>query len=218
MNIDDGDLLSSESVSEIPHHGNLEAFVAHSKLANIMGRRRISYLEVITHASSSIEELENWKNSLLDFLEPRQNTFAGQRTYERQNTFLKLAYAHIQILTTRRCLTDLNRTSLTDGSPTDVHRFINTCVEGIRTIVDASYELMNRGTLFQEFWFTQYISLVAISALYVIRIQRRNRHALLYSGSRLLNDVFPDVDEYFEKAKECQRYLGEIVPTDSQSR
>jgi len=80
---------------------------------------------------------------------------------------------------------------------------------------------MTRDSLFQAFWFTQYISLVAISTLYVYRIQRNNRHALLYSGNAAkvgLDKVFSDLDEYFNKAKQCQSYLAEIVPAESSSR
>jgi hypothetical protein len=151
-----------------------------------------------------------------EFLKPREKTLAGSRTFERQNTVLKLAEAHLRILATRRCLlTDfsrLGRTVAPQRRDPRALRPVEECVAGITTIISAAYELMQKSALYQAFWFTQYIALVAISTLYVFLIQGA-RNALPAP-----TEIFHNVEIYFEKAKQCQRHLAAIAPAGSQAR
>ncbi len=222
-NIDDNDLLSSESPEDLPLHGNLEAFIAHADLAKLMGRNShllyplqpLTEDEVLERTHEMLHALDNWRASLPGFLKPRNKTLAGQRTFERQNTVLKLAYAHLRILATRRCLLAdfgrLGRRAPSVSAKDDrALKPIQECVAAVCTILDAVYDLSERGTMYQGFWFQPYITLVAISTLYVFVIQK--------SRSTLPEGLFVQLNEYLDKAKYCQELLAALSPAGSQAR
>lgn len=221
-NIDDQDLLSTESPEDLPLHGNLEAFIAHADMAKLMGRnsdllypiQALTEDQVLARTDEMLAAVFQWRDSLPDFLKPRDRTLTGQRTFERQNTVLKYAYAHLRILITRRCLlADFSRLGRSSKpSTTDDRAFvpIKECVRAISTILDASYDLSQRGAFYQAFWFTQYITLVAISTLYVFIIQ--------HSRSHFPPSLFPEVDVFFDKAKHLQSLLTALAPEGSQAQ
>lgn len=219
-NIDDNDLLPSESLEDLPLHGNLEAFIAHADLSKLMGRNNqllyplqpLTEEDVLARTYQMLNALDAWRDSLPEFLKPRDKTLTGQRTFERQNTTLKLAYAHLRILVTRRCLlADFSR--LGRRGPLEGHRAlkpIEECIASVYTILNTIPDLNERGTIYQAFWFQSYVALVAISTLYVFLIQR--------SRSRYLEQAFDRVDIYLEKARYCQNFLAKLSPEGSQSR
>ncbi|EXJ67998.1 uncharacterized protein A1O5_08613 [Cladophialophora psammophila CBS 110553] len=220
-NIDDQDLLSSESPEDLPLHGNLEAFIAHADLAKLMGRNSdllypiqpLSEDQLFDRTNSMLEATLEWKDSLPDFLKPRDKTLAGQRTFERQNTVLKLAYAHLRILVTRRCLlADFSRLGRRASSVLDERALnpIRECASAISTILNTTCDLIQRAAMYQSFWFTQYIALVAVSTLYVFVIQS--------SRANIPPGVFPDMNVFFDKAKLCQDQLATMAPEGSQAR
>lgn len=225
-NIDDLDLVSSELVEDLPHHGNLEAFIGHANLAKLMARTndilyplyQLTEEQVLEHSNEMLDALNTWRENLPNFLKPGRRTLTGERTFERQNTVLKLAHAHMQVLITRRCLLiDTGRLGRLAHGPAQAQdlkttRPIQEFVTGITTILDVASALVERGALYHCFWFTQYIVLVAISTLYVFLIQG-TRHALPESM-----ESFIDVDEYFGKAKQCQRHLDALAPPGSQAK
>ncbi|KAG9781159.1 hypothetical protein KCU88_g3547, partial [Aureobasidium melanogenum] len=220
-NIDDQDLLSAEAPEELPQHGNLEAFIAHADLAKLMARNSdllyplqpLSESQVFERTDQMLEAVYNWRERLPDFLKPREKTLAGRRNFERQNTVLKLAYAHLRILVTRRCLLmDFSRLGRNTASIEDerAHRAIRECADAIRAVLSTIYELSQRGSLFSAFWFTPYVALVALSTFYVFMIQN--------SRSSIPPGLFPDIDEWFDKAKLCQAQLAAMSPEGSQMR
>lgn len=225
-NIDDLDLVSSEPVEDLPHHGNLEAFVAHANLAKLMARtndllyplNQLTEEQVLDRSNEMLDALSTWRDNLPNFLKSGRRTLTGERTFERQNTVLKLAHAHMQVLITRRCLlidtSRLGRLALAQAQAQDLRttRPIQEFVTGITTILDVASALVERGALYHCFWFTQYIALVAISTLYVFLIQG-TRHALPESM-----ESFIDVDAYFGKAKQCQSHLDALAPPGSQAK
>ncbi|KAJ9633357.1 hypothetical protein H2204_007074 [Knufia peltigerae] len=227
-NIDDNDLVPSESPDDLPLHGNLEAFIAHADLSRLMGRNNqllyplqpLTEDEVLVRTYQMLDALDAWRDSLPEFLKPRDKTLTGQRTFERQNTTLKMAYAHLRILVTRRCLladfTRLGRGQRRGGPTTEGHghhgalKPIEECIASVWTILNTIDELNKKGTIYQGFWFQPYVALVAISTLYVFLIQR--------SRSRYLEQAFDRVDVYLEKARRCQDFLAKLAPEGSQSR
>lgn len=222
-NIDDQDLLSSESAEELPQHGNLEGFIAHADLAKLMGRNSdllyplqpLSEDQVYERTDQMLEALYNWRDGLPDFLRPRDKTLAGRRTFERQNTVLKLAYAHLRILVTRRCLL-MDFSHLGRSSPSNTNedgralKPIQECASAICTILNTIYELSQRDSLYQAFWFTHYVALVALSTFYVFMIQN--------SRSSIPAGLFPDIDACLDKASYCQAQLAAMSPDGSQAR
>lgn len=224
-NIDDLDLVSSEPVEDLPHHGNLEAFIGHANLAKLMARtndllyplHQLTEEQVLDRSNDMLDALNTWRDNLPNFLRSGRKTLTGERTFERQNTVLKLAHAHMQVLITRRCLlidtSCLGRLALAQAQAQDLRttRPIQDFVTGITTILDVASALVERGALYHCFWFTQYIALVAISTLYVFLIQG-TRHALPESM-----ESFIDVDAYFLKAKQCQSHLDGLAPPGSQA-
>ncbi|EXJ90432.1 hypothetical protein A1O1_03533 [Capronia coronata CBS 617.96] len=220
-NIDDQDLLSSESPEELPQHGNLEGFIAHANLAKLMARNSdllyplqpLSEDQVYERTVLMLEALYSWRDGLPDFLKPREKTLVGQRTFERQNTILKLAYAHLRILVTRRCLLmDFSRLGRSSPTSEDDRALkpIQECASAICAILDTIYQLSHRGSMYQAFWFTHYVALVALSTLYVFMIQN--------SRSSIPQGLFPDIDSCFDKAKYCQAQLAALSPNGSQAR
>lgn len=224
-NVDDEDLMSPEPVDDLPQHGNLEAFLAHASLAKLMAKSSdrlyplhpLTEEQVLDSSNELLDELESWKQSLPKFLRPGSKILTGDRMFERQNTVLKLAHAHLRILMSRRCLlSDTCRLGhlVHTQSPPDLRttRPIQECVAGITTVLDAGTALMEHDSLFHCFWFTQYIALVAASTLYIFLVQGA-RHALPASM-----DSFIDVELYFDKAKKCQSRLDALAPPGSQAK
>ena len=220
-NIDDQDLLSSEYTEDLPLHGNLEAFTAHADLAKLMGRnsdllyplQSLTADQLFERTQAMLDALHNWRERLPDFLKPREKTLAGHRTFERQNTVLKLAHAHLRILITRRCLlADFSRLGRRASSSFDDRALkpIQECANAINTILNATHDLVQRGALYQSFWFTQYIALVAISTLYVYIIQS--------SRANLPPNIVSGTDIMFDKAKLCQDHLAALAPEGTQAR
>jgi hypothetical protein len=226
QNISDVDLLSSEAVDtfDFPLHGNLEAFIGHIDLVKLMGRNNdllyplkpLSEDEIVHRTEEMLDALETWCDGLPEFLKPRKRTLTGQRTFERQNTVLKLASAHMRILATRRCLlTDFNHLGrAVPERPQDsrVSHSIQECFTSIMVIIDAVSSLIENSSMHQSFWFTQYIAVVAISTLYVFLVQGVGR----WLPGR--TDLSLDIEDYFRKAKECQKYLAAVAPEGSQAK
>ncbi|KAI1627955.1 hypothetical protein EDD37DRAFT_560252, partial [Exophiala viscosa] len=219
-NINDHDLLSSESPEDLPLHGNLEAFIAQADIAKLMARnsqllyplQSLTENEVFERTNEMLKALNRWRDSLPEFLKPRDKTLAGQRTFERQNTVLKFAHAHLRILITRRCLlADFNRLGRSAPSIKDDRALkpIQECMTAVCTILNAVLDVREKGSLYQSFWFTPYVALVAISTLYVFIIQD--------SRSILPQGLFPEIATYFEKAKFCQKILAALSPEGSQA-
>lgn len=220
-NIDDRDLMSSESAEDLPLHGNLEAFIAHADLAKLMGRnsdvlypiQALTDDQLFDRTDEMLHAVLKWREGLPDFLKPRDKTLAGHRTFERQNTVLKLAYAHLRILVTRRCLlADFSRLGRRAPSTLDDRALvpIQECASAVVTILNAIHELVQRGALYQSFWFTQYVALVAMSTLYVFIIQS--------SRANIPASVFPDAGAMLSKARLCQDHLDSLAPEGSQAR
>ncbi|KAK5062715.1 hypothetical protein LTR84_004789 [Exophiala bonariae] len=220
-NIDDQDLLSAESPEELPLHGNLEAFIAHAELAKLMGRNSdllyplqpLTEDQVLERTSNMLDSLLTWREKLPEFLKPREKTLSGQRTFERQNTVLKFAFSHMQILVTRRSL--LADFSNLGGSVPAIRderalRHIQQCADAIDRILSTACDMIDRTVWYQGFWFTPYVALVALSTLYVFLIQK--------SRSSLPATSFPQVENLLEKARRCQDFLTALSPKGSQAR
>lgn len=220
-NIDDQDLLSPESAEDLPLHGNLEAFIAHADLAKLMGRNNdllyplrssVTEDELYDRTNEMLDAVSKWKDGLPDFLKPREKTLTGDRTFERQNTILKLAHAHLRILITRRCLlADLGRLGRRTPAILDDRALkpIQECANAVNTILTVMQDLMQLGNFYQAFWFTPYTSLVAISTLYVYIIQG--------SRANIPPLAVPDATSMFEKATFCQDRLAALAPEGSQA-
>lgn len=218
LNIDDSDLTSAASADTLPLHGPLEAALAHAKLAELMGRNSdllyplspLSQADILDRTSTMLDALRVWTDGLPAFLKPRPVTLAGRRVFERQNTVIKLAAAHLSILVTRRCLlADFGQLGHKVPPCVDQRAIvaIEQCTCSLKSIIDTILELIRRRALFQAFWFTQYIGLVALSTLYVFKIQS--------SKGSLPEDTFADIDVYLEKAGAIQSHLATILPPDS---
>ncbi|RJE22534.1 hypothetical protein PHISCL_05141 [Aspergillus sclerotialis] len=72
--------------------------------------------------------------------------------------------------------------------------------------------LIDRDSLYHCFWFTQYITLVAASTLYIFLIQGARQ---TLPGPM---DSFIDAELYFGKAKRCQSRLDSLAPPGSQAK
>lgn len=90
-NVADVDLMSVEPIDTLPRHGNLEAFVAHARLAKLMAKGNdllyplyaLTSDELLERSNDMLDALAEWEDSLPGFLKPRERTMTGQRTFER---------------------------------------------------------------------------------------------------------------------------------------
>lgn len=211
-NISDNDLMSLEPIDLLPRHGDLEAFIAHSKLAKLMARGNdqlyplhpLSNDQLLQRSNEMLDILQEWQKDLPAFLQARQKTFNGQLTFARQNTILKLGWAHVRILTTRRCLL-MDFTNPSQSQDPRAKRCIQECVRAIVMVLDTVEVLIEHGQCYGSFWSTQYIALVAISTLYVLVIQ----------GVRI--DNFLCIEDCVEKARRCHDHLATLPPAGSQA-
>lgn len=222
QNISDADLVSSDVLepTDLPLHGNLEAFIGHIDIAKLMGKNNdllyplnsLTQDVIVQRANQMLDALNDWVLTLPEFLKPRERTLTGARTFERQNTVLKLAHAHMRILATRRCLladfSRLGKPALDIPFDQSSFRPIQECFHFTTVIIDAVTDLIGRGSLHQSFWFIQYITIVAISTLYVFRVQ---------FGSHAMPGSF-DTASVLQKAKKCQEYLSTLAPEGSQAK
>lgn len=210
-NISDNDLTSDEVVDDLPQHGNLEAAISHAKLAKLMAKgndllyplHTLSNHQLLQRSNEMLDALEKWQKDLPAFLQARQKTFTGLQTFARQNTILKLAWAHVRILATRRCLL-MDFTHPSQAQDPRAKRCIQECISAIVMVLDTVEALIEHGQCYKSFWSTQYIALVAISTLYVLIIQ----------GVRI--DNFSGVEDCVEKARRCHDHLATLPPTGSQ--
>lgn len=161
-----------------------------------------------------IQQIDSWEETLPSFLKPKAKTLTGLRGFERQNTILKLALAHVRILATRRCLLmdfrhqkqRFNPIQEDAGSGT-----IKYCLSAIMMTLDTVEALMDVGQCYGSFWSTQYIAVVAISTFYVFMIQgmRKTLPAQLES--------YLDIDETLSRTKRCHEHLATLPPPGSQA-
>lgn len=222
-NFDDHDMASDEAPDTIPLHGNLEAFTAHAELAKLMGYNNdnlyppndLAEEQILIRTSEMLEAIRKWRDSLPVFLSPREKTLAGRKTFERQNTVIKLAHAHLTILATRRCLVnDLD--VIQHGQQLAYESYSlparEECMSSISTILTVTRDLLERGTLYQAFWFTQYVAIVAISTLYVLVLQ----HLRTVSSSLEGRPQAFDGESLLNGAKTVQTHLAALAPENSQ--
>jgi hypothetical protein len=223
LNIDDAVLEATTDPALVPHHGNLEAAIHHSKLARVMARNNdvlyslttLTGQQLMQHAQESLKLLQDIEDGLPPFLKPRKETLVGSSIWERQNTVLKLALAHARILATRRILTDeyKHNTAMTGEWAEERSITIKICMDSVITIIDVAHELMQRDRLYEAFWYTQYIALCGISTLFMYEIQ--------HSRSRLPAQELQSltrIGSYLQKSEDVQQYLARIAPPGSQAQ
>lgn len=223
QNIDDHDLVSTVRVEDLPQHGNLEAMHGHIELAKIMGQnndrlyplRSLRNDEILDRSNEILDALAKWQDALPEFLKPKEKTLTGQRTFERQNTILKLALAHVRILATRRCLLLVFEDNKCIFSQSDVRarRSLRECIAAIVTILDTVEALIMHGQCYHAFWTSQYIALVGISTFYVLLIQGL-RH--LTVGDAGIETIM-ELKKYTTRVQECHNHLATLPPPGSQA-
>lgn len=158
-NVRDEDLISTDRImlSMLPPYGMLEAQICHAKLVHLMGKTTDLLFslnppdkeELLSRAESLTGELREWENKLPPFLKPAPNVLVGEKIFERQNTVIKLSYAHVRILVTRQFLLE-DFTKLGQGSsPEDTlsQKFVDDCIDATLVIIDAIEALINSNSL-----------------------------------------------------------------------
>lgn len=222
-NIADSDLMSSQNIDDLPRHGNVEALVAHAKLAQLMARgndqlyplHSLANDQLLQRSNDMLDALADWEHALPEYLRPKRKIMTGQRTFERQNTILRLAVSHVRVLATRRCLlmdfSHANTNPFSQCQDERARRSVQECISAIMMILETTETLIEYGQCYGGFWSTQYIALVAISTLYVLFIQGA-RHALPADVKSFMN-----IEECMEKARRCHEHLAALPPPGSQA-
>jgi Fungal specific transcription factor domain/Fungal Zn(2)-Cys(6) binuclear cluster domain len=227
LNIEDHVLDTAPDLGMVPHHGNIEAFIYHTKLARTWAKsndllypiQHLSKEEIVERGSQMIRALEQWEYDLPAFLKPRPSASLGTQTWERQNSVLGLALAHSRILVTRRCLL-VDASSFSGNILSSHNENVRVCISSIYEIIDRVHPMMNHGRLLWGFWLTQYMAMCAISTLFVYKIQQHRGSVSISSSVRSLPHPADDPDfvERFQKAEEVQEYLSRIAPAGSQAK
>ncbi|ETN39030.1 uncharacterized protein HMPREF1541_07072 [Cyphellophora europaea CBS 101466] len=220
VNIDDLVLDAATDLSQVPHHGNIEAFIYHARLARLFTRSTdvlypihdISSEDIVQRGESIVAALDGLEQELPTFLKPRLTAAIGVQTWDRQNSVLSLGFAHARIIATRRSLlVDTFKIS----SDTEMHQrhesCMRDCLDAIINVLDHVFSMLQHGRLLSTFWLTQYIALCAISTLFVYQIQQNQGKVPVLAQSR-------DLTQYLSKAQEIQEHLAKIVPQGSQAQ
>ncbi|KAH6669821.1 fungal-specific transcription factor domain-containing protein [Halenospora varia] len=219
-NVSDSDMIFTDvnMLSHLPQHGLMETTINHAKLACIMGRatdllyplRPPNEADLLQRAETMVRELDAWEADLPLFLKPSTQTLTGQRIFERQNSVMKLAHAHVRIMITRLFIVGnfaaLGQQQGSDDSNTVAHSHLASCLQATYTIIDTVDAFVSSNTLIRGFWFTQYISLCAISTLYIYVIHNHIDPSSL---------TLPNGKNYFSIAERCQQYLTSKAPANS---
>jgi hypothetical protein len=219
-NIDDRVLHTSTDLSKVPHHGNLEALVNHAKLARILAQtndllypiEQLSRDDIIHRAESMTTALNELEEQLPAFLQSRFEASLGTQTWERQNSVLGLAIAHARIIATRRTilLDSSSKESVDVTIPARHENCVHVCLSAICTMLDHVYPMMQHGKLRRGFWLTQYVTMCAISTLFVYKLQR-NRGRMLYGQNM-------DLELYFGRANDVQEHMAFIAAAGSTAK
>jgi hypothetical protein len=218
-NVDDKVLHTAAELTNVPHHGNLEALVNHAKLARILARTndllypidRLSKDEIIARAEAMTGSLHNLEQQLPPFLRSRPDASLGTQTWERQNSVLGLAIAHARIIATRRTILLDSSSESPDEEMASRHAAcVQVCLRAICAMIDHVYPMMQHGKLRRGFWLTQYVTMCAVSTLFVYKLQR-NRGRMTYPRDA-------DLDLYFSRANEVQEYMASIVAAGSTAK
>ncbi|KAI9726710.1 MAG: hypothetical protein M1834_008645 [Cirrosporium novae-zelandiae] len=192
----------------------MTATVSHARLSRILGEisrqvysirpipecARLEIAERLTH------ELKEWRASLPPLLSSiRPSSLI--RPFRRQNTVLKLLYAHAIIHANRPFLLSKCSDGINFSSNVEIDRkieeHIRTCVEAAKTVVDTVNhlaELFNQTQLFEAFWFTHYAAFCAVVVLYVYIIQQYRNKKAQQDPSTCQNLLF--------LSERCQRTLA----------
>lgn len=180
--------------------------------------------ERLAHAGQRTAELKAWKDSLPAFLEPTKvDPSILVPIFQRQSTVLTLGYAHALILANRQFLlsnfVDLTRPAASTDERVEFH--IQECVEAALVAVNTVSTFVENGTLYQTFWFSQYISFCAIATLYVYAIRLYQTQRITAEPMDLNNAIVVPKKghmEYFEAAEKCRTLIATKTENNSPSR
>ena len=220
LNIDDLVLDSAADLTLVPHHGNVEAFIYHARLARLFAQsndllypiQHLSKEEIVQRGTAMTSSLDKLEGELPAFLQPRPSASLGTQTWERQNSVLGLALAHARIIATRRTLLVGDFYDLVDQHVRHQHQAcMNVCLDAICGVLQRVHPMLQHNRLLRGFWMTQYIALCAISTLYVYKIQCDRRRVTLPINNTNLPRLLSQADEVRE-------HLAKIAPPGSQAR
>lgn len=141
--------------------------------------------------------------------------------FRRQSTVLSLAYAHALILTNRPSLlsnfADLMRPARDEQLECEDQRRI--CIDAALLVVSTVNELVEEGTMYGSFWFTQYISFCAIATLFVYNIQKGpTRLATPLDSTEANSPSTKQNMRYFETAEKCQLLVAQATGNSSPNK
>lgn len=144
-----------------------------------------------------LQDLHQWKEELPPILGTvRASSLIP--IFRRQQTVLKIAYAHAVMHVTRPFL--LNNFSNLAKRPESNHAkldgLVQECIDAANTVLHTVQSFVDDGLMFQAFWFTQYISFCAIMVSYIYVIQQYHVQHSATTESDLL-----------ERAERCQKHV-----------
>lgn len=218
-NVDDLALDNAADLALVPHHGNLEAFVYHCRLARLFAQsndllyplQQLSKDEIVQRGMRMVSALDKLEQELPTFLKPRLSSSLGSQIWDRQNSVLGLGLAHARIIATRRTLL----ISPSEGADQLIHYRHETCMkiclDAIGSVLHRVHSMVQHDRMLRGFWMTQYIALCAISTLFVYKIQRDRQRVSLPA------DIV-DLSELLLKADEVQEHLAKIASPGSQAQ
>ncbi|TKA82449.1 hypothetical protein B0A49_00048 [Cryomyces minteri] len=201
----------------------MDAPVLHAQLARIIGEiskevhtlRTVPEDEWIEATQKRTRDLQRWREQLPPILGAvRASSLIP--IFQRQNTVLRLAYAHAIILANRPFLLS-NFADLARRPGSKHQKFrenIQECVKAAKMVVKVVNQIAEDGMLFQVFWFTQYISFCAVAVLYIYTIQQHQSEAIAMTPST----VEGDGEDCFDLAQRCQRSIAGATRQNSPSR
>ncbi|GME28670.1 uncharacterized protein CGMCC3_g12489 [Neofusicoccum parvum] len=216
--VNDEDMTADgPSASEPQEDCHVEALVLHAKLAQIIGRTSHDVYATTKHLSTPCRlaaahrvaaDLAAWRAALPHHLGPaiRPKTLAP--AFRRQAAALKLAHAHAVMHASRPFLLG-HREPGEEGAAAAAAAgsVVEECLGAARTALEAVEGMAGDGECFHAFWWTGYVTFVALAVVYVWGIQRR----MMGERERGLGGLG-------ELAERCRGRLAAATVADSPNR
>lgn len=198
---------------------HLDAFVFNARLGRILGDisrtlyslRPLSVDEHQLHVQRFEEQLAEWSKELPPFLSTVKPS-SLIRSFRRQSVALRLAHCHLVMHLYRPYLLGNNTSTLRRTAPNELRRGVGRCLISSQEVLKIVDEMAQDGPLFHAFWWTHYVTFVALAAVYVFKIQRMRN---VFQSNTLANF---DSGNFFDLAERCHTHLAVATASNSPSR
>ncbi|CZR52429.1 uncharacterized protein PAC_02306 [Phialocephala subalpina] len=213
--VNDEDLTSTAILMSGETDCMMDAPILHAQLAIIVGKASREQYSALQKSSSERLQLvaahnhalEEWQSKLPVLLSGAVKASSLIPVFRRQFTALKSFYLHAVMLVNRPLLLSSFSRRTRHGTPENpaYQQSIQKCVDAAKAVAGMVLQLVAENEKFKVYWFTQYITFMALSILYLYVIQAK--------GS--LGQLCKSQTEILTLAEKCQQHLAEATRSNA---